>query len=321
MSLKSITVVLVFTLLLAACSSATLSPAATDNSTLPSTSASSPTQIATPILPGGSSAYPAPAFSTAYPAPGSLPTQPSTSPYPEPGAVDSGTAIIPPSGFEPQATDSKRIRDEVIIDMADSQLLITATVPTRVEAVLSGTMPNPCHVLRVVVHPADANNIINLEAYSIVDPDMNCIMTIEPFNAVIPMGSYSSGQYTVNVNGAQLGQFNAIYTPQASDSKLSRSEATVDMAASYLILPATPEDNVSVTLQGYLPDPCHQLRIAMTPPDNSGKIHLDVYGVYDGSTSCITVIQPFNIVYPLGSFPSGHYSVYVNGELLGKFDS
>jgi hypothetical protein len=36
---------------------------------------------------------------------------------------------------------------------------------------------------------------------------------------------------------------------------------------------------------------------------------------------CTQILKPFQASIDLGTFPSGHYSVYVNGELAGEFDS
>jgi hypothetical protein len=318
MSLKSVSIVLAITLLLAACSTST--PA-------PSTQAGAPTQKTIASQPGGITAYPAPSNqvtqpggSTPYPGPSSATAYPSYSPYPEPGASGAGTTVIPISGYEPQPTDSKLTRDVAIVEMAESQLIITDTVTTQAEAVLVGTLPGPCHTLRVVVTPADASNIINIEAYSLVDPKVNCINRIESFKASIPLGNYASGIYTVNVNGSQLGQFVSGYAPQPGDIKLTRDVATVDIADSGLVKSTTQPNAMSAALNGYLPDPCHQLRIVSHPANSSGVINLEVYSVYDEQLNCIMVIEPFNVIYPMGTFNSGHYSVYVNGELLGEFD-
>jgi hypothetical protein len=84
---------------------------------------------------------------------------------------------------------------------------------------LNGTLPDPCHELRVVVTPPDASNTINLDVYSVVDTSVACIMVIEPFSATIPLGSYTSGEYIVRVNGEELGTFVGGYGVQPVDSK------------------------------------------------------------------------------------------------------
>jgi hypothetical protein len=208
----------------------------------------------------------------------------------------------------------------VNVDINASQLSVVASEPAQANAILVGTMPDPCHSLRVVVTPADASNTINLEVYSLYNPSTGCVEKIETFTALIPLGSYASGQYTVNVNGSRLGQFDTVFAPQPDDDKLKEGEATVDLQTSRVTMSATEINGVNADLKGYLPDPCHQLRIVMTPADSSGKINLEVYSVYQGGTACVTVIQPFEVIYPIGIFTTGHYTVYVNGELLGEFD-
>ena len=130
--------------------------------------------------------------------------------------------MIPVSGYEPQPGDEKLKRDKVFLDLTTSQLVVTATDPAQAKAVLTGNMPDPCHSLRVVVTPADANNTINIEVYSLVDPNTACITVLDPFTASIPLGSYTTGRYTVMVNGESLGQFDTVFAPQPGDDKLTR---------------------------------------------------------------------------------------------------
>jgi hypothetical protein len=67
--------------------------------------------------------------------------------------------------------------------------------------------------------------------------------------------------------------------------------------------------------------PCNQLRVADNPPDEQNRIDVDVYSVSDPTQMCIQVLEPFEANIGLGSFPSGHYSVWVNGDMVGEFDS
>jgi hypothetical protein len=174
--------------------------------------------------------------------------------------------------------------------------------------------------LRVVVKGADENNTINLEVYSLVDRGKACITVLKPFTVTIPLGSYSSGKYAVMVNGERLGEFGTAYDPQPGDDKLTQGEVTLDMASSKLIVTSGEATDASAILQGSLPDPCHQLRIVFTPANSQNQINLKVYSVFDPHNICTTVIQPFQVIYPLGSYSSSHYTVNVNGQLLGEFD-
>ena len=78
---------------------------------------------------------------------------------------------------------------------------------------------------------------------------------------------------------------------------------------------------INLVLRGELPTPCNQLRIKVTPPDAQNLIQVNVYSVVDPDQICTQVLEPFEAVVSLGSFTSGKYSVYVNGEYLGEFES
>jgi hypothetical protein len=202
MRFKYFTSLLVISVILAACGSATTTP------TEP------PIATEKPKLP---TAYPEPVTSTLepfpYPEPGAgvLPTN---SAYPEPGSSASGALVIPLSGYEPQPGDENLKRDQVFLELANSQFsseFSTSNSATYSEkVVLQGNLPDPCHRLRVVVTPPDVKNVINLDVYSVVDPGIACITVLKPFTASIALGSYSDDQvYTVMVNGEKLGEFSA----------------------------------------------------------------------------------------------------------------
>jgi hypothetical protein len=72
-------------------------------------------------------------------------------------------------------------------------------------------------------------------------------------------------------------------------------------------------------LQGALPTPCNQLRVIARSPDEQNRIQVDVYSVVDPSQVCAQVLEPLDANIGLGSFPTGHYSVWVNGEMVGEF--
>ena len=78
---------------------------------------------------------------------------------------------------------------------------------------------------------------------------------------------------------------------------------------------------IALGLSGNLPTPCHQLRAEVSPPDAENKIVVDVYSTADPGMLCTQVLSPFSETIELGTFPSGHYSVWMNGELVGEFDS
>jgi len=109
------------------------------------------------------------------------------------------------------------------------------------------------------------------------------------------------------------------FDPSPGDVNMARSSAFID-SIELLILESYPVQ-INLQLTGGLSTPCHQLRVAVDPPDKENRIYIDVYSVVDADKICVQVIEPFATTVSLGTFPIGHYSVYVNNELIGEFDS
>lgn len=109
------------------------------------------------------------------------------------------------------------------------------------------------------------------------------------------------------------------FSPQNGDIDFTRSDARLEKTE--LIIRESYPPQISLGMSGNLPTPCHQLRVAINEPDSEKRIMVDVYFVVDPKKSCIQVLKPFQEYVDLGTFPSGHYSVWVNGEQVGEFDS
>ena len=109
------------------------------------------------------------------------------------------------------------------------------------------------------------------------------------------------------------------YAPQPSDPSLTRGEAFLDFKE-ILSLESFPLQFM-LHLTGSLPTPCHQLRVDVNEPDSENKVQVEVYSVSNPDKICTQVIVPFDVNIPLGSFPTGKYSVWVNGEMVAEFQS
>jgi len=124
-----------------------------------------------------------------------------------------GCQLLQPSAAEPPATNPlEPLPDEASMSRGEvsitaQELLIMESYPLQVALLIKGTLPTPCHNLRVEVSEPDIQNIIAVEAYSLVDPDQNCIQVLESFDENIPLGSYPDGSYTVTLNGEEVGEF------------------------------------------------------------------------------------------------------------------
>ncbi len=103
------------------------------------------------------------------------------------------------------------------------------------------------------------------------------------------------------------------------EENMTRSQVFID-STELLILESYPIQ-VHLQLAGSLPTPCHKLRSFITPPDKENRIFIEVYSAVDPEVVCVQVLEPFSSTINLGSFPSGHYIVYLNEELIAEFDN
>ena len=112
---------------------------------------------------------------------------------------------------------------------------------------------------------------------------------------------------------------NSEYLPQRDDGNLTRGNVYIGHS-DLLVMESYPVQ-IALVLQGELPTPCNQLRAIARPPDEQNQIQVEVYSVVDPGMVCVQVLEPFDANIGLGSFPTGHYTVWVNGEMIGEFDS
>ena len=125
----------------------------------------------------------------------------------EPGVIDPLPLPLPESPFAPQPGDAALQRGPVFLDATD--LLQLESYPIQINVHLQGELPSPCHQLRVVVSAPDAQNQIQLDVYSLAEPNAVCVAMTQPFDENIPLGSFPTGKYTVWVNGVMIGEFNS----------------------------------------------------------------------------------------------------------------
>jgi inhibitor of cysteine peptidase len=110
-----------------------------------------------------------------------------------------------PSPLDPLPNEENLIRGNVFLEEVD--MLVLESFPVQIVLHLQGHLPSPCHNLRAEVSEPDDQNRIQVEVYSLVDPAVMCAQVLEEFDTRISLGSYPSGDYTVWVNGEQVGEF------------------------------------------------------------------------------------------------------------------
>ena len=109
------------------------------------------------------------------------------------------------------------------------------------------------------------------------------------------------------------------FSPRSEDKNLIRGNVYLNEAS--LVIRESFPPQISLTVQGDLPTPCNQLRAEIAGPDAENKIEVDLYSVSDPNKACAQVLEPFEESIDLGTFPTGHYTVWVNSEMAGEFDT
>jgi hypothetical protein len=107
----------------------------------------------------------------------------------------------------PLPKDTALERAPAFLDSAD--LLVLESFPPQYMLSLAGSLPTPCHQLRVAISPPDAENVIAVAVYSLVDPNMICIQVLQSFTENINLGSFPPGKYTVQIDGGPTLEFDA----------------------------------------------------------------------------------------------------------------
>lgn len=218
--MKYLSVVILITagLILAACQG---SPTPTE--AVPEPTAAGPADTP-PSVPDG---YPAPGviendktsdpqtpIDSGYPSPGqaSPPAaieNPTGSGYPAPGGAGQQQTGSPAEGldslFPALEEDQSLTRGNFIMDAG--QVNTGEKVTTQAEIIVRGSLPTPCHELRAVPNPPDAQNRIVVDVYTVVDAGLICTQNIVPFDGIIAtLDDLPAGEYTVLVNDQEVGK-------------------------------------------------------------------------------------------------------------------
>ena len=101
------------------------------------------------------------------------------------------------------------------------------------------------------------------------------------------------------------------------EGNMSRGEAFIE-SHELMIMESYPLQ-IRLIVSGNLPTPCHQIQVKAAGPDKLGRIHVELYSLVDPEVICIQVLEPFKTEIPLGPYPDGSYTVWLNGEQVGEF--
>lgn len=123
---------------------------------------------------------------------------------PLPTAFPVPTFSVPtllPLPYLPRSSDAKLIPGPVFLESVD--ITLEEGNPPKYVLYLQGSLPTPCHELRIQVQLPDAAANVYIEVYSVTDAQTICIQVLQPFSAQLPFLS-GEGKYTFWVNGRKI---------------------------------------------------------------------------------------------------------------------
>jgi hypothetical protein len=121
--------------------------------------------------------------------------------YPDPSYPNSPTS----GDYIPSPADSALTRGEVFLD--GTEIITMESYPLQFLLHFKGNLPTPCHSLRIAVSQPDSENKMNVDVYSVFDPNTICVQALAPFDVNFSIGSYAAGHYFLYVNGTFIAEF------------------------------------------------------------------------------------------------------------------
>ena len=116
-------------------------------------------------------------------------------------------------------------------------------------------------------------------------------------------------------------KFDNPYAPQTGDGNLMAGDITVDSASVFLA--ESQPQQLMVNFAYFQATPCFQLRVEVSGPNADNQINLKAYAVAEKDKACtlMALATPLQASLNLGSIPKGHYTVILNGNQIGEFNS
>lgn len=137
--------------------------------------------------------------------------QPQPTPTPDAGTPPPTLQPVqiqsPDNPYAPSLDDAALSKGPVILNSIG--LMVMTSYPDQIALSLDGSMPSPCHQLRIKVLPfTPGSGRVDVEVYSVFDREQVCQSVLQIFNENVPIGRFPPGLYELYVNGALVGTFN-----------------------------------------------------------------------------------------------------------------
>ena len=88
--------------------------------------------------------------------------------------------------------------------VASTEIRYVEGDPVQVQLLVTGHLPTPCH--QAVSEVQDLGASVDVLVWSLAAPDAFCVQVLEPFELVIPLGSFVTADLPVLLNGEEVGR-------------------------------------------------------------------------------------------------------------------
>ena len=204
------------------------------------------------------------------------------------------------------------------------ELVQAESWPVQIRMELSGTLPSACHSLEYAVILPGTDGVVEVEAHAKLERESVCEQQAEPFRQAIGLGSYTEGDFQVMLNGEFISEIrlgSEVKAPGSSGAYAGMMRGPVFIDETELLLLESFPVQIELVIRGALPTPCASLEWLVEAPDDQGRIQVEAFSLQDPAIDCIQVLQETEERLAIGSYSEGSYSVWLNGELVGEFES
>lgn len=104
----------------------------------------------------------------------------------------------------PRLGDELLSRDAVYLD--EVSILTLESFPLQHKLFIKGSLPTPCHKLRVNVPQPDEEGQVQVEVYALSQPGEICIQVLKPFEVYVSLPQPLAGALKIWVNGDYIGE-------------------------------------------------------------------------------------------------------------------
>lgn len=114
-----------------------------------------------------------------------------------------GTAPAQPSRDEGVGGGAPPSGSEVLTVIDSVDALILESAPPQINLHVTGYQPDGC-TFPVQVEQSQEGNTITVRIFRVLPPDIMCTMQLVSYDETIPLGSFESGEYSIDVNGTVI---------------------------------------------------------------------------------------------------------------------